>query len=659
MARAHLREQLVSDKTGALTPISGATVNVYEQGTTTQVAATMYDAASGGNVLTNPLTSDANGVVQFWMASPQLVDLAISASGFTSQTIEGEVLGVVSGTTGVTNLTTSVAPVSAGDVEVSGENFEWKGTATLHTAVSLDQNQVITGAKTLTPVIAAGAPTAAGNMGYTSSHINWGDGSASHTVASLDQAQTFTGNLTGPFLDKGGAVYNVKAAGYGAAGDGTTDDTTAIQNAINAANVAGGGIVFFPPGTYISTLLTLHSKVHLIGAGITATVLKLKNTTNTSFLQTNSFATLTGGNTTGGEFNFSIQNLTVDGNRANQTGDATKAAIQIYGYGYILHNLRVHDSLGVGIYSEWSTSAADPGNDAMEAHCSNIKVHHCYSHGVQFRGPHDSMFVNLTTCENGQGGTGGGIKVESAGTYAADGTQWSNVHSWGTTQDWGLSCASPSQLFTNFQFEGGTSGGVLVFANNCNLVGGQCFSTATGIQIDNASTHTRFIGHIESCTATAIKFNSDGGYSYIDADVYLTSNGATSYTGTIGVGSKINIRAGASTATPKPADLCIDAEDFTTLTPAATVSLDASTGSRFSLTPNQATTINATGISKGEKVMLEIVTSGISSFVLTFGTNFKTTGTLTTGTVSGKTFVMQFECLDGTNLLEISRTAAM
>lgn len=44
-------------------------------------------------------------------------------------------------------------------------------------------------------------------------------------------------------------VYNVKD--YGAAGDGTTDDTKEIQDAINACNTGGGGIVYFPNGIYI------------------------------------------------------------------------------------------------------------------------------------------------------------------------------------------------------------------------------------------------------------------------------------------------------------------------------------------------------------------------------------------------------------------------
>jgi len=45
-------------------------------------------------------------------------------------------------------------------------------------------------------------------------------------------------------------VFNVKT-GFGAKGNGVTDDTQAILNAINAAAAAGGGTVYFPKGHYI------------------------------------------------------------------------------------------------------------------------------------------------------------------------------------------------------------------------------------------------------------------------------------------------------------------------------------------------------------------------------------------------------------------------
>lgn len=53
----------------------------------------------------------------------------------------------------------------------------------------------------------------------------------------------------GEFVDDGGAVYNVKHTAFGAVGNGTTDDTAAIQAAINQVK-ASGGTVFFPAGRY-------------------------------------------------------------------------------------------------------------------------------------------------------------------------------------------------------------------------------------------------------------------------------------------------------------------------------------------------------------------------------------------------------------------------
>lgn len=51
--------------------------------------------------------------------------------------------------------------------------------------------------------------------------------------------------------------YNVKDPRYGAVGDGVTDDSTAVQAAVNALPT-GGGAVYFPAGTYkLQTGITL------------------------------------------------------------------------------------------------------------------------------------------------------------------------------------------------------------------------------------------------------------------------------------------------------------------------------------------------------------------------------------------------------------------
>lgn len=75
----------------------------------------------------------------------------------------------------------------------------------------------------------------------------------------------FSSPILGPVTDKGGQVFNVKA--YGAVGKGTTDDTAAIQAALNAA-APEGGTVYFPQGIYIANGLIYNGKgVVLQGAG--------------------------------------------------------------------------------------------------------------------------------------------------------------------------------------------------------------------------------------------------------------------------------------------------------------------------------------------------------------------------------------------------------
>jgi polygalacturonase len=56
-------------------------------------------------------------------------------------------------------------------------------------------------------------------------------------------------------------VFSVRQ--YGAAGDGKTLDTDAVNRAIEAAAAAGGGHVMFPSGTYLCFSIRLKSSVHL------------------------------------------------------------------------------------------------------------------------------------------------------------------------------------------------------------------------------------------------------------------------------------------------------------------------------------------------------------------------------------------------------------
>jgi hypothetical protein len=85
-----------------------------------------------------------------------------------------------------------------------------------------------------------------------------------------------------------GAVFNV--LDYGAAGDGTTDDTAAITAAYTAAYTTtnGLGVIFFPKGTYSVSSLNFdvtNASVHFMGEGIDCSVLKKRSGTTTPVLK--------------------------------------------------------------------------------------------------------------------------------------------------------------------------------------------------------------------------------------------------------------------------------------------------------------------------------------------------------------------------------------
>lgn len=76
------------------------------------------------------------------------------------------------------------------------------------------------------------------------------------------------------------------------------------------------------------------------------------------------------------------------------------------------------------------------------------------------------------------------------------------------------------------------------------------------------------------------------------------------------------------------------------------------------LSPNSTRTLTTTVPQAGEERILIILTSGTTSYTMTFGTGFKAVGTLATGTTTARRFVIRFVS-DGTYLIETGRTASI
>lgn len=84
MARAHFVDSILWNDTGVARVLSGATAHVYDVGTSTPISDTLYAAATGVDTLSNPLTADDNGKIEFYLENDRRVDLVISKTGYTS-----------------------------------------------------------------------------------------------------------------------------------------------------------------------------------------------------------------------------------------------------------------------------------------------------------------------------------------------------------------------------------------------------------------------------------------------------------------------------------------------------------------------------------------------------------------------------------------------
>jgi len=91
MARHHFRELALTKEpaTGYLLPVANPTVTVYEPGTTTPLAQTLYAERTGGTTRSNPFSGGSDGTVDFWLDTDQDVSIhAVGTSPLGSLTLD-------------------------------------------------------------------------------------------------------------------------------------------------------------------------------------------------------------------------------------------------------------------------------------------------------------------------------------------------------------------------------------------------------------------------------------------------------------------------------------------------------------------------------------------------------------------------------------------
>ena len=260
-------------------------------------------------------------------------------------------------------------------------------------------------------------------------------------------------------LDAQEHMYNV--LWFGATGDGTTNDTVAIRAAIALAKVTTGEI-FFPPGVYmINGTLEMPSFVLFRGAGINITIIRAI-TGNFDMVQTTGFTTLTGtGAVTGTRMN-GISDLSLDGNKA--VGRTVGNCVSWFGYDYRVRNLECYNAPSVGFYSEWGEGALVPvaaGGNSMESHVTALKVFSNTGDGLVWKGPHDTIMIDILAFING----GRGIVFQDWGAGVLN-----TCHSYGN-QGIGIYVDTNPVWMNNVQGENNRSGGGIYVTTKGAIIG--------------------------------------------------------------------------------------------------------------------------------------------------------------------------------------------
>lgn len=162
-------------------------------------------------------------------------------------------------------------------------------------------------------------------------------------------------------------VYNVK--NFGATGDGITDDTAAIQGAINATP-STGGMVYLPAGTYrISSSIIVKNHLTLAGSGSANSIIKPIDGYGLAAVITQ--ASLSLGNICRAVF----RDFQIYGNVEN--GNDNVYGINIAGYECDYINISVR-RCEVGIDTDLNTDV-----ERLRNHISGCRVHDCDQIGIR------------------------------------------------------------------------------------------------------------------------------------------------------------------------------------------------------------------------------------------------------------------------------------
>lgn len=201
-----------------------------------------------------------------------------------------------------------------------------------------------------------------------------------------------------------GDTLSVKA--FGAKGDGVTDDTAAIQAAVDYAKGQYSKnrrvAVFMPAGVYRVSMITIYAFTHLYGEG-RSTVLRRTDDSTESVVygvNTNELWGYDGANASEFAYNFEIHDFVIDGNVDGATVPFTDGKLghgfSCWGSRYRMYNIDIINCAECGMRTEYKDQNLDYLAYWFEASIYGIRINNCGKEGWWCNGQHDSQIHDIS-----------------------------------------------------------------------------------------------------------------------------------------------------------------------------------------------------------------------------------------------------------------------
>lgn len=468
----------------------------------------------------------ANGGTGATTVAQAIANLGISSGGGISTPVS-----IANGGTGATSASvalTNLGVLTAISNAIANQNL---GTASkLNTPISLNDggtgattaSQALTNlglggaAKLADPIPIAHGGTGATSLSAAQAALGIGGGSSTNVLANYSALRSFSRttehlvflydvNVGGLFRadtsdttssDNGGTIivatdgtrwkrqYNgpINVRWFGATGNGSSNDTSAIQSADSLARSISGQ-VYIPSGTYMVSQLTVFTGSNWVGEGREATIIKQISGSNTDLIYGYSSSSNWTASSPGAMVHgYTLRNITLDGNYNSGSGNTSGDGIAVYGSRPILQNLFIKNVAGNGLRTGYRDNSTDlaSGSFRMEGNIFNIHVDTVGQHGWWNDGPHDTYVADFIVADASQQSNGGyyGFYFDTH-----SGTVCDNIHAWSQgspRMKSALYCDGYGHQFVNSAFEGLPTGPVVEIVTNGCVFSTTCAYYAAG-----------------------------------------------------------------------------------------------------------------------------------------------------------------------------------